>query len=44
MVSIALTGRAGNSTTNHFGFAGPEEYPIDNQIGQLHVADWMVMV
>src|SRR6516225_7728704 len=38
-LSIALTGAADNSTTNRFGFAGPEEYPIDNQIGQLHVAD-----
>jgi hypothetical protein len=25
--------------TNHFGFSGPEIFPIDNQIGQLHVAD-----
>src|ERR1051326_8150904 len=39
MASIALTSQAGNSSTNRFGFAGPEEYPIDNQIGQLHVAD-----
>jgi hypothetical protein len=25
--------------TNGFGFAGPESYPIDSQISQLHVAD-----
>src|SRR5260370_5796316 len=26
-------------TTNTFGFTGPEIFPIDNQISQLHVAD-----
>ena len=25
--------------SNRFGFTGPEIFPIDNQIGQLHVAD-----
>ena len=38
-LGVALTSLADNSKTNRFGFAGPEEYPIDNQIGQLHVAD-----
>src|SRR5262245_2220545 len=28
-----------NSLSNRFGFTGPEIFPIDNQIGQLHVAD-----
>ena len=27
------------ANTNHFGFTGPEEFPIDSQISQLHVAD-----
>ena len=26
-------------TTNRFGFTGPEIFPIDSQIGLLHVAD-----
>ena len=26
-------------STNRFGFTGPEIFPIDNQISQLHVAD-----
>src|SRR5262245_18950004 len=25
--------------TNNFGFTGPEIFPIDNQVSQLHVAD-----
>ena len=31
----------GETTTNlnHFGFTGPEIFPIDSQISQLHVAD-----
>jgi hypothetical protein len=28
-----------DSTTNAFGFSGPEIYPIDQQIGLMHVAD-----
>jgi hypothetical protein len=28
-----------NTGTNRFGFSGPEIFPIDNQISQLHVAD-----
>ena len=27
------------TTTNRFGFRGPEIFPIDNQIGQLHAGD-----
>src|SRR5258706_3979755 len=30
---------AAETDTNRFGFTGPEIFPIDNQIGQLHVAD-----
>src|SRR5437764_13054767 len=30
---------AESSVSNRFGFTGPEIFPIDNQIGQLHVAD-----
>ncbi len=39
LVSFAVSASARSSTTNRFGFAGPEEFPIDNQIAQLHVAD-----
>src|SRR6202789_793215 len=28
-----------DSPTNAFGFSGPEIYPIDQQVGLLHVAD-----
>src|SRR2546421_11171363 len=35
----AFTGIAEDTLTNRFGFTGPEIFPIDNQIGQLHVAD-----
>src|SRR5690348_16510706 len=28
-----------STNTNTFGFTGPEIYPIDSQISQLHVAD-----
>jgi hypothetical protein len=30
---------ASDPTTNRFGFTGPEIFPIDNLISQLHVAD-----
>src|SRR5882724_11873595 len=36
---VSFTGMAEGATTNRFGFTGPEIFPIDNQIGQLHVAD-----
>jgi len=29
----------GDTTTNNFGFTGPEFYPIDDQISLLHAAD-----
>src|SRR6185436_6198755 len=35
---IAMTCRA-QQTNGGFGFAGPEIFPIDSQISQLHVAD-----
>jgi hypothetical protein len=31
---------AGNTDTNTFGFGGPEIFPVDNGISQLHVADF----
>src|SRR4051794_39116389 len=37
-VFLALTCRAAD-TNGGFGFAGPEIFPIDSQISQLHVAD-----
>ncbi len=30
---------AAGTNTNRFGFTGPEIFPIENQISQLHVAD-----
>ena len=38
-VVLASASAPETSTTNRFGFNGPEIFPIDNQIGQLHVAD-----
>ena len=38
-VVLASASEPETSTTNRFGFTGPEIFPIDNQIGQLHVAD-----
>ncbi len=35
VVSIVPT----EAATNRFGFSGPEIFPIDNQIGQLHAGD-----
>jgi len=35
---LALAVRGG-TVTNNFGFTGPEIYPIDDQISQLHAAD-----
>ncbi len=37
--SFAFNSPAAAATTNHFGFTGPEIFPIDNSISQLHVAD-----
>lgn len=34
-----LNSSAASTRTNTFGFTGPEIYPIDSQISQLHVAD-----
>ncbi|MGD0042138.1 MAG: VCBS repeat-containing protein, partial [Isosphaeraceae bacterium] len=34
-----MSGLAAAGDTNHFGFTGPEIFPIDSQISQLHVAD-----
>jgi hypothetical protein len=41
VASLSLTCLAGNTntSTNSFGFTGPEIFPIDNQISLLHVAD-----
>src|SRR5438876_11649934 len=41
LVALALLSFSGiaEDATNRFGFTGPEIFPIDNQIGQLHVAD-----
>ena len=39
LTSLAETSATNSSGTNHFGFTGPEIYPIDNQISQLRVAD-----
>src|SRR5215212_3098062 len=36
---FACASLAETSVSNRFGFTGPEIFPIDNQIGQLHVAD-----
>ena len=36
---LACASLAETSISNRFGFTGPEIFPIDNQIGQLHVAD-----
>ena len=38
-VSATVNGLAADSNTNRFGFSGPEIFPIDSQISQLHVAD-----
>src|ERR1051326_2590943 len=36
---LCCSAGAASSDTNMFGFTGPEIFPIDNQINQLHVAD-----
>src|SRR5947209_2279524 len=36
---LVLNCRGASTGTNTFGFTGPEIYPIDSQISQLHVAD-----
>jgi hypothetical protein len=38
--SLPLAGIAADPRTNSFGFSGPEIFPIDNQISQLHLADF----
>jgi FG-GAP-like repeat len=37
--SFTLSCLAADNGTNRFGFTGPEIFPIDSQISQLHVAD-----
>ncbi len=38
--ATGVAGRAENTNTGSFGFSGPEIFPIDNDISQLHVADF----
>jgi hypothetical protein len=38
-VSAIVNCRATSTNANRFGFRGPEIFPIDSQISQLHVAD-----
>ena len=38
-VSFTVSCLAAGAGTNRFGFTGPEIFPIENQISQLHVAD-----
>jgi hypothetical protein len=38
VVLLALLARAATAT-NHFGFTGPEIFPVDPAISDLHVAD-----
>ena len=38
-VSATVNCLAAATNTNRFGFSGPEIFPIDSQISQLHVAD-----
>ncbi len=38
-LSLTLNGLAADTNTSRFGFTGPEIFPIDSQISQLHVAD-----
>ena len=38
-LSFTVSGLAATTNTNRFGFTGPEIFPIDSQISQLHVAD-----
>ena len=39
VASFTLGCLAANTNTSRFGFTGPEIFPIENQISQLHVAD-----
>ena len=39
LTAFALPCRLAAASTNHFSFGGPEIFPIDNSISQLHVAD-----
>lgn len=36
---VSVRSAAAATDTNRFGFTGPEIFPIDNQISQLHAAD-----
>ena len=38
-LSLTASCLAAATNTNRFGFTGPEIFPIDSQISQLHVAD-----
>src|SRR5215831_8350767 len=38
-LSFCILKCAASTNTNTFGFTGPEIFPIDSQISQLHVAD-----
>src|SRR5436190_23766932 len=39
VASIGGIAHASSVTVTNFGFSGPEEFPIDNQISNLRVAD-----
>ena len=39
VANLAVSCLAANTNASRFGFTGPEIFPIDNQISQLHVAD-----
>jgi hypothetical protein len=39
IAGFTLVARAADSETNHFGFSGPEIFPVDNGISQLRAAD-----
>ena len=38
-LAVCVAARAGTPGTNFFGFTGPEIFPVDSGISQLHVAD-----
>ena len=38
-VSLTVSGLAAAPNRDRFGFNGPEIFPIDSQMSQLHVAD-----
>jgi len=39
LVCCSVIAARGETATNAFGFTGPEIYPVDDQISQLHAAD-----